>query len=260
MQETSALYKELLAGPHTNETRVSIGDTGRLITRRGDYITFGGTRILVASSGADGGYNESILSTVETKAAVFSGDEPEVGGCVSREVDIKMLKPAARFEGLSRIALYTRLTDGTRYSEWLPQGVYYLDSMEENADEDDVQWLQIHGYDALLFAEQDYPAESKVSGRGKDVDVVREIAAAMGVTVGPRTITAMTDGNLVEYPGQYACREVLSYIAAMYAGCFVMSERGELQLVCFWSIPKETRYLVTNQGHAITFGGVRILV
>ena len=260
MQETSALYKELLAGPHTNETRVSIGDTGLLITRSGDYITFGGTRILVAASGADGGYNESILSTVDAKAAVFSRNEPEAGGCVSREVDIKMLKPAARFEGLSRIALYTRLTDGTRHSEWLPQGVYYLDSMEENADEDDVQWLQIHGYDALLFAEQDYPAESKLSWPAKDVDVVREIADAMGVTVDPRTIIAMTDGNLVEYPGQYACREVLSYIAAMYAGCFVMSERGELQLVCFWGIPKETRYLVTNQGYAITFGGVRILV
>ena len=155
MQETSALYKELLSGPHTNETRVSIGDTGRLITSSGDYITFGGTRILVAASGADGGYNESILSTVEAKASVFSGNEPEVGGCVSREVDIKMLKPASRFEGLSRIALYTRLTDGTRHSEWLPQGVYYLDSTEENADDDDVPWLQIHGSDALLFAEQD---------------------------------------------------------------------------------------------------------
>ena len=262
MLQTSALYKELLSGKHWKETRVSIGDTGRLITRQGNYITFGGTRILVAATGADGGYNESLLAQDGVNATVplFSGDEPEVGSCVSREIDIKMLKPAGSIDGLSRISVYTRLTDGERFSEWLPQGVYYLDSIEEDAEEDDIKWLNIHGYDGLLFAEQDYPANSKLSWPARDVDVVKEIAEALGVTVDQRTFDLMADNNLVEYPGQYSCREVLGYIAAMYAGCFIMSERGELRMVCIWNIPKETRYLVTNQGYAITFGGARILV
>lgn len=260
MQETSTLYKELLAGNHTKETRVVIGDAGLLVDRQGDYITFGGTRILVASSGADGGYGMNMLASVETTGTIFGGDEPTVGGCVSRECDIKMLKPVSEITGLARISVYTRLTDGTRHSEWLPQGVFFLDEMDVDADEEDVQWLTIHGCDALLFAEQDYPASSKLSWPAKDIDVVREIAGALNVTVDSRTAALMQNAYPVQYNSAYCCREYLGYIAAMYAGCFIMSESGELQLVCFWDIPKETRYLTDHIGDAITFGGDRIVV
>ena len=201
MQKTSALYRKILAGIHTKETRVSIGDTGFLVDKRGNGITFGGTRILVGASGAD-------------------------AGC----------------------------------SEWLPQGVFYADSIDQDADEDDVQWLKIHGYDAILFAEQEYPADSKLAWPAKDIDVVREIAQAMGITLDPRTAEIMRNAYPVQYNPEYTCREYLGYIAAMYAGCFLMSESGELLLVCFWNIPKETRYLIDTHGYAITFGGDRIVV
>ena len=46
----------------------------------------------------------------------------------------------------------------------------------------------------------------------------------------------------------------------MYAGCFVMSDLGELRLVALNGIPAETRYLIAAAGQPITFGGVRILV
>lgn len=260
MQKTSSLYKEILSGTHTTETRVSLGDSGLLVDKTKDRITFGGTRILIATSGADGGYDESLLSYVETSGGLFSGDEPKVGECISREVNIKMLKPVGEIAGLARISLYSRITDGSRHSEWLPQGVFFLDSMDEDADDDDIKWLQIHGYDALLFSEQDYPANTKLNWPAKDVDVVQEIAAALNVTVDARTIALMKNAYLVQYNTTFSCREYLGYIAAMYAGCFIMSESGELQLVCFWAIPKETRYLIDNAGFAITFGGDRIIV
>lgn len=260
MQQTSALYKNILAGNYTVETRLAIGDSGLLVEKTRDYITFGGTRILVAASGADGGYDENILSSVETTSGLFSGDEPSVGECISREINVKMLKPAANIEGLSRLALYVRITDGNRVSEWLPQGVFYIDSMDEDADDDNVKWLQIHGYDALLFSEQDYPAKTKLSWPAKDIDVVGEIADTLGITVDSRTKTLMNRSYSVQYNTTYSCREYLGYIAAMYAGDFVISESGELLLVCFWNIPKETRYLTDNSGYAITFGGDRIVV
>lgn len=261
MQETSALYKELLSGRHWKETRLSIGDTGRLVDKSGNRITFGGTGILVAASGTDGGYNESVFAEdgISTTSCLFDDDTPAVGCCVSGEIDVKMLKPAGRIEGLSRIAPYTRLTDGVRHSEWLPQGVYFLSSAYSDADEDDVQWTQIHGFDAMRKAEQDYPS-SKLQWPATDIDVVREIADAMGVSLDPRTVEIMTAAYPVEYSPDLSCREMLSYISAMYGGCFIMSEKGELRLVCFWDIPKETRYLINNAGYAITFGGVRILV
>ena len=260
MQATSALYHELLTGNYTVETRVSIGDSGLLIDKSGDYITFGGVRILVSTSGADGGYGESMLADVSTSGGIFSGSEPTVGECISRECNIKMLKPVGTIVGLSRISIYSRLTDGERHSEWLQQGIFFADSIDEDADEDDVKWLQIHGYDALLFSEQDYPANTKLSWPAKDIDVVKEIAAALNVTVDSRTTAMMTAAYPVQYNTTYSCREYLGYIAAMYAGSFIMSEAGELQLVCFWDIPKETRYLTDNAGFAITFGGDRIVV
>lgn len=259
MQETSALYREIISGTYTVETRVAIGDTGLLVDKKGDYITFGGTRILVATSAADGGYDEKMLAEVSTTGALFDGDEPEVGACVSREVNLKMLKPAGAIAGMQRIAVYSRVTDGKRHSEWLPQGVYFLDSAEEDSEDESVRWINIHGYDTMMFAEQDYPAETALSWPATDIDVVREIAAAMNVQVDSRTVAMMTSGYKVQYTA-YSLREYLSYIAAMYAGCFIISETGELRLVCFWDIPKETNYLVDHSGYSITFGGVRILV
>lgn len=259
MQEVSSLYREIISGNHTVETRAAIGDTGVLVTRQGDNITFGGTRILVASTGADGGYDESVLSEVSTSGALFSSNEPEVGACVSREVNIKMLKPSGAISGMERISIYSRVTDGERYSEWLPQGVFYLDSAEEAAGDGDVQWINIHGYDAMMFAEQDYPAETALEWPAIDRLVLSEIAKAMNVTIDSRTAKIMNKGYFVQYTA-YSLREYLSYIAAMYAGCFIINETGELRLVCFWDIPKETKYLIDNTGYAITFGGERILV
>ena len=43
MQQTSALYRSLLADPaHWTETRLTIGESGRLCSEHGDVITFGG--------------------------------------------------------------------------------------------------------------------------------------------------------------------------------------------------------------------------
>ena len=84
MQKTSELYKELRAAGAGIEKRLAIGETGNLIDRKGDHITFGGTRILVASSGAEGGYDESIVNTIATQGEVFLDGKPGVGGTQCR--------------------------------------------------------------------------------------------------------------------------------------------------------------------------------
>ena len=45
MQNTSATYKEIVAGAHWFETKLVIGDEFYLIDEHTNYITFGGTRI-----------------------------------------------------------------------------------------------------------------------------------------------------------------------------------------------------------------------
>lgn len=236
MQEVSSLYREIMSGNHTVETRVIFGQ--------------------IAPYGV---YDEDVLSEVYTRSALFSGNEPEVGACVSQEVTVKMLKPDRTFTGLERFRVYARMTNGQKCSEWIPQGEFYLDSAEEDAGEGDVRWIEIHGYDAMMFSEQDYPAKTALEWPAKDISVVREIAAAMDIAVDDRTWEIMDKGYPVQY-STYSLREYLGYIAAMYGGCFTINANGDLRLVCFWDIPKETKYLINNSGNAITFGGERILV
>lgn len=259
MQRTSDLYQELLAGEHRKETRLSIGETGVLITKQGEDITFGGVSILVGATGADGGFDESILVTMETDNNAFGAQSPQVGACVSAEINVEMLKPVGELSPMARLVPYTRLTDGTRYSEWIQKGVFYIDTRQEKEYGQDLKTMVIHGYDDMLKAEQDYPA-STLSWPARDIDVVREIASFIDVSVDDRTIPIINRGYLIQYPAGYSCRDVLGYIAAMYAGCFIMSDVGELRLVTIYGIPKETRYLIEQKGAAITFGGVKILV
>lgn len=259
MQRTSDLYQELLAGDHREETRLSIGETGVLITKDGNDITFGGVSILVGATGADGGYDESVLVTMETDNNLFGGKSPQVGACVSAQIDVEMLKPFGELPPMARIVPYTRLTDGQRYSEWIQKGVFYIDTRKEKEYGPDLETIILRGYDDMLKAEQDYPS-STLAWPAKDIDVVREIAAFLGVSIDSRTIPIINRGYRINYPAGYSCRDTLGYIAAMYAGCFVMSDLGELRLITIHGIPKETRYLIEPTGFAITFGGDRIIV
>lgn len=265
MQQTSALYKELLslyqAGtPNVKfETSLAIGETGVLITKRGESITFGGVSILIGTSGGDGGYDDALLISLDADFQVFSDESPTVGNCVSAEIDVVMIKPIGELPRQARITPYVRLTDGTRHSEWIQKGVFYIDTRGKVEDGSNIEKIQIHGYDDMLKTEQDYPA-STLSWPAKDIDVVREIAAFIGVSLDPRTIPIINRGYRIQYPTGYSCRDVLGYIAAAYAGCFVMSDLGELRLITIYGIPKETRYLIEPSGFAITFGGDRILV
>lgn len=259
MQKTSALFDELLASDHKMETRLSVGETGVLITKQGEDITFGGFSILTGATGADGGYDETVLISMETDTRVFSEDTPSVGDCISSQIDVEMLKPYGDIPQRARLVPYVRLTDGSRYSEWIQKGVFYIDTREKKEDGSALEKIVLHGYDDMLKAEQDYP-ESTLSWPAKDIDVVREIAAFIGVSVDQRTIPIMNRGYPIQYPAGYSCRDTLGYIAAMYAGCFIMSDLGELRLVTIYGIPKETRYLIEKSGYVITFGGDRILV
>ena len=61
-------------------------------------------------------------------------------------------------------------------------------------------------------------------------------------------------------PVGYSMREVLSNIASMYGGNWIMTFEGKLRLVTLTELPEETYYLLEEHFDAITFGGDRILV
>lgn len=258
MQETSSLYKRLLAYPgHWKEYTLVIGESGVLVSERAETITFGGTAILVASSGADSGFNESAIIIMSTQKSIFSDSNPSVGNCIAGQITVDMTKPKGDIPRRARLAPYVRLTNGKEYSEWIQKGVFFIDHREYSGDEN--ERMVINGYDHIILTEDEFPSSTHEWPR-TDIDVVKDIAAEIGTALDSRTIQIMNKGYKINYPAGYSMREVLENIAAMYAGSFIMSDIGELLLVTMFGIPEETSYLIDNAGFAVTFGGDRILV
>lgn len=260
MHNTSALYRELMAGPHRFEVRLAIGERGRLITRQGEAITFGGVGILTAASGGDGGYGEDMLIRMETEGRVFPGENPAVGGCMAKEIRVEMRKPYGEVPRQARLVPYVRLTDGERHSEWIQKGVFYLDTRKYTKNSYGRDRLILTGYDDMLKAEQDFPAVDTGWEYKTDLQMVELVAGAMGIGLDSRTRAVMNRGYKIPYPGGFSCREVLGCIAGMYAGSFVISDLGELLLIRLNSLPRETRHLTDQAGYTITFGGEAIAV
>lgn len=202
-------------------------------------------------------YDKSVLVEMETSVAMFSGT-PEIGNAVSGQISVKMLVPSAGIPTMARMEPYVRAKTATQTSEWIQQGVFFIDTREMTKNEDGENVLSIHGFDAMLKAEQMY--NGRITGNSTDIQMVNEIAYQLGVTVDARTTAAMTRGYTIPFPSGYSYREILGYIAAMYVGCFIISDVGELRLVSILELPPETNYLIDQTGAAITFGGDRILV
>lgn len=252
MQNTSDTYKRIISGPYQTETRLAVGEDGVLTDEYGDTIIFGfDDAILVDTGGPESGYGEDILISVDRPQKLYQ-DGPQIGCAVSQEIDITMLKPTSDIPYLARLAPWVRVRNQEEVSEWLPQGVFYSDTDHVTRDSR-VQTIQIHGFDTMLFAEQDYPS-STIAWPARDVDIVREIAAFLGIGVDPETITLMDKGYTFPYPAGYSCREVLGYLSGAYAGCFIINETGNLRLVLLNGIPPETNLLTDEDGNILVLG------
>lgn len=202
-------------------------------------------------------YDETQLFSVSTSHEMFHGT-PTIGGAVAGEIDVTMVYPSADVPPMASIQPQVRVKNDTLTSGWIPQGFYYIDTRERTINDHGESVLIIHGYDAMLKAEQMY--NGRIAGDSTDIQMVTEIAYQMGVTLDPRTNALVTNGYTIPLPTGYTYREILGYIASMYVGCFIMSDEGKLRLVSILELPPETNYLVDNAGDAITFGGDRILV
>ncbi|MBR3272588.1 MAG: hypothetical protein IKF98_01600 [Clostridia bacterium] len=240
MYTTSALYQSIVSGDnHRFEIRVAI---------------------------AGNVCSQSEVIEVVSDYRVFAEDQPGVGGCLAGELSVRLLKPDFDIPRMALVEPYVRATDGSRYSEWIPQGKFFIDT-RETSDDDGIPVMKLHCFDAMLKSEADYPSGTH-EWPYSDINVVKEIAYAMGLQssisstagIDPRTIALIDKGYTLGLPIGYSMREVLSQIAAMYAGNWIMNYDGQLLLVAVNGIPPETNYLIDSQYDAITFGGDRILV
>ena len=237
MQNTSDLYKSIRDNPLCSaETRA----------------TFAGVL-----------YEQDRLSPPETSGSLFPDGKPSVGNCISRQLDLTIFPVGRTIPRMAEIKLETRLVikdtltgEVLQASEWIPKGTFYIDTRETDKV---TGVMTIHGYDAMLKAEQMLLTETTEDDWPKPMDeVVTEIAARMGLTLDSRTVVshAMTVG----FPLEYTMRELLGYIAVAHAGNWIITDTGQLRLVKLTDTPAETYYLVSEEGDAILFGDTRILI
>lgn len=229
MRQTSALYQALLRDPGSRKE----------------------IRVMVAGTI----YVENQIVSLSTKADLLSTDTMGVGGAVAKEIDLSLVNPGA-IPRMAEIIPSYRLVKGEQASEWIQKGIFYIDTRSTDGL---TGVLTVHGYDAMLKAEQVWEPVQSLTFPMTMRAAATEIARLMGVAIDPRT--TFNDAYLVDYPAnEYTLRDVLRYIAVAHAGNWIITDAGQLRLVTFGEIPPETNYLITEYGSAITFGGVRILV
>lgn len=203
-------------------------------------------------------YNEEDIISVSTRASLFGSGTASIGSCVAKEIDL-VIKPKGTIPRMAEIRVYTRpiSADGTWAPAWLLKGVYYIDTRSTDSV---TGIMTIHGYDAMLKAEQVY---LEVDPPGWDwpmrMDAVcSHIADIMDVTVDDRS--NISSEYKVEYPNDLTMREILGYIAVAHCGNWIITDEGKLRLVRLGDIPAETNYLVSDDGDVILFGNTRIIV
>lgn len=230
MRPVSDLYKRLLTNPeHRRETKVSIAG-----------VEYQGPDKIYACSTAGGLFQDAT-----------------VGSCISRSLTLT-IRPAGTIPRMAQISLFYRLTLGSEASEWIPRGIFYIDTRTV----DEVSGLlTIKGYDAMRKAEAVWwdPSEDAGEWPMLQTDALADIAAIMGVEVDPRT--DINPVYKVEYPNDSTMREVLGHIAASHAGNWIMTGDGKLLLAPLFGMPIESSLLVDSMdGKAILMGDVRLIV
>ena len=229
MQTTSALYKTIVATPgHKFETKITINGNDVAAT--------------------------SIMSLHRDRNGMPS-EMPSVGGAGSSTLTLRILTPNFTIPLLAEIDVYVRVTDGTDTSEWIPQGVYFVDTRKTNESVNAIGTVDITAFDAMAKADADYP-DTNHAWPYLDISVVTEIATAIGVTVDTRTNGFITAGYMIEVPTNYTMREVLQNIAASYGGNFVITAENKLLFVPLYGLEPRVigNYLADENGNALVFG------
>ena len=252
MQSTSSTYQDILRnGLHQTRHRVYVAG---IEYTEDDILT-------------DIEIPVSLSQPPMVQASLFAKSRPRVGDCVSRQLDL-LLRLKEQPPRMSEIRLETQLVlqdpitgEITAESEWISKGTYYIDTrrpIDLGDTAAPMGAILIHGYDAMLKAEQPYLGSTITDSWPQKAPVVAAaIAQRLGLTLDSRSVIAEDD---VPLPLELTMREVLSDIAAANAGNWTVTDTGALRLVPLRSIPSATGYLVTEDGDAITLGSVRLVV
>lgn len=171
-------------------------------------------------------YGENALVSVETENNLFAEEAPSCGNAVSGTITAKLRTPNTVIRTKAKMELFARVTSGELKSEWIPKGVYFLDTREkQKAKNGEDTIIVLDGFDAILMGEQEYTPTG--NWPKSDAEVLDEMCWILGVECVWRP-----DKNFhIQKPIGYSVREIIGYIAAMYGGSVTMDDSGKLKFV-----------------------------
>jgi len=235
MNSTSSLYNSIFSGIHRFEVKVNIAGTD---------------------------YGMNVLTSLNSRRSAFGSGSPRLGLAPAGELSLSLYLDSGSVPRMAEIRPYFRVVNDSRQSEWIAQGVYYVDTREADTT---TGLLTLQAYDSMLKGEVKYPSTSH-TWPYSDINTVTEIASFLGVAVDAQTSSLMTAGFMIPLPAQYTLRETLQYIGALYGGSFVITDANTLRLIPLWSV-KTTEDAPLGGTHRLTTApafpactGVRFLV
>ena len=178
-------------------------------------------------------------------------DKLSVGNACAAELEISFW-PIADVPKMARIIPYVLLNDGVT---WHQLGVFYTDTRAAQGSA-----LNIVAYDAMMRGEIVWEPDQALEFPISMPRAAELLATEMGVELDSRT--ELNSTYSVDFPtDEQTVRETLMWIGAANCGNWIITNEGKLLFVpLFSSAPAETYNLISENGAAVTFGGVRIRV
>lgn len=233
MQNTSQLYKDIVAGDHWFETLIELEDSN------GNLISL----------------TESSIYSVNITRIGMNNNKPSAAGALSAILDCKISKPNFTIPRLAKIIVRKRAKNDTQTSEWVNSGTFWIDTRSYSKSTSSIETVNITAYDSMAKADADYPNTSH-AWPYLDKSVVAEIASAIGVTVDSRTNGFISAGYMIDLPIGYTMRETLAHIAGAYGGNFIITADNALLFVPLYGLDPDITgyYLADENGNALVYG------
>ena len=186
-----------------------------------DFRHFGELRVTIDGES----YSEADIVSCQVER-YLSDSGPSAGNACAACLTLRVI-PRGAVPRAACVRLYYRLRLKAKATEYVRKGTFFVSRRRQNG-----RILELECYDAMLKAEQEFLTEETADDWPKSADeVVREIAARLGLSVDSRNMDLTGSQYSVEMPVGLTMREILQDIAARAGGNWCVSTLDTLRLV-----------------------------
>jgi hypothetical protein len=166
-------------------------------------------------------YNSNKVVEFELYESIVEGEDYTIGAAVPTRLDLT-IKTEDIFPSNAEIKPYIKLYGDGASSEWMPFGVFYIDSRKYIND----VW-EFVCYDKLMLANQPWETELYLPATMKEV--IEEICDMLEIQICPDTVIRAYEVPLMTH--EFTMRQVIGYIAACHGANARINKDGCLEFV-----------------------------